>query len=80
MANKCLFYNLVPAKYLALLCFLLEMLPFRMAPYDGMGSTSEEGLQILYVDTSGEKTLFKMLPPAKFLDHFEPKNFVTEYI
>ena len=40
MANKCLFYNLVPAKYLARLCFLLEMLPFRMAPQESAGMLS----------------------------------------
>ncbi|WP_297945301.1 hypothetical protein [uncultured Fibrobacter sp.] len=76
--QRCVDTRIVPHNlYQQMQTFIKEK---RMSMYDGMGSTSEEGLQILYVDTSGEKTLFKMLPPAKFLDHFEPKNFVTEYI
>ena len=40
MANRCLFYSLVPARYFALLCFLLEMLPFKVAPQDSAGVRS----------------------------------------
>lgn len=53
----------------------------RLSIYDGMGESANTGnLYIIYVEKSGKKHFFQMLPPAEFLDYFEPKNFVTEYI
>lgn len=76
--QRCVDTHVVPHNlYQQIQTFIKEK---RMSMYDGMGRTSEGGLQILYVDTSDKKILFKMLPPAEFLEYFEPKNFVTEYI